>query len=213
MDWRFMWRRDLFEWEAEMLRHLICEIGTAAFRNEGPDSTMWPADLSNCYSVKSAYSILSEAPNPSSQIIINKVWNKFMPLKVSVFAWQVIQNRFPSKENLVKRGILTVDAHFCEGGYGIIESTSHLFLECPTAVKVWSDIICWLGVSASSHNQISDNFIAFSGVFQGKKSQETGLRIIWLACLWSIWKARNAKIFQNKDICCSSIVEETKLLS
>ncbi|XP_058725061.1 uncharacterized protein LOC131596431 [Vicia villosa] len=103
MEWRFRWRRDIFDWEAEMLRHLICEIRTATFPNEGRDCTVWPADLSNCYSVKSTYSILSKAPNFGSQTIVNKVWNKFVPLKVSEFAWQVIQNKFPSKENLVKR--------------------------------------------------------------------------------------------------------------
>jgi hypothetical protein len=34
----------------------------------------------------------------------------------------------------------------------------------------------------------------------GKESTASGLRCIWFACLWSILKARNAKIFQNKTI-------------
>lgn len=147
LEWHFRWRRDLFEWEADMLRYLKGEIGNATFRSGGSDCIVWHADLSNCYLVKSTYSILSEASNFGSQTIYNKVWNKFVPLKFSVFAWQVIQNRIPSKENIVKRGILNTNAHSCEGGCGSIKSTSHLFLECSIVFKVWLDILCWLELS------------------------------------------------------------------
>ncbi|GAU41474.1 hypothetical protein TSUD_237240 [Trifolium subterraneum] len=33
-----------------------------------------------------------------------------------------------------------------------------------------------------------------------QKGTEAGLRSIWFACMWSIWKARNAKIFQAGEI-------------
>lgn len=55
-----------------------------------------------------------------------------IPLKVSTFMWQTIQNIIPSKDNLSKRGILSIDTFTCEGGCDLIECTSHLFFECPS---------------------------------------------------------------------------------
>ena len=31
--------------------------------------------------------------------------------------------------------------------------------------------------------------------------------MIWFACIWSIWKARNRKLFQNKEIDVDRMVE------
>jgi hypothetical protein len=151
--------------------------------------------------------------NSGTASIYKKVWNKFVPLKVVIFVWQILQNRIPSKENLFKRGILTNAASICVGGCDSIESTSHLFFECPIAFNIWMNIFRWLGVISVLHNNSIVKFNAFCGVVQGNKRQQLGLSTVWFACLWSIWKARNAKIFQNKLISCSAIIEETKLLS
>jgi hypothetical protein len=109
--------------------------------------------------------------------------------------WQILQNRIPSNKNLFKRGILNNEASNCEGGCGSIESTSHLFFECPIAFTVWSDLFRWLGVISVLHNDSICNFNAFSGVVQGNKGHKIGLSAVWFACLWSIWKARNAMVF------------------
>jgi hypothetical protein len=37
--------------------------------------------------------------------------------------------------------------------------------------------------------------------------------VIWFACVWCIWKARNAKCFHNKEIIIEKLVEEVKVLS
>jgi hypothetical protein len=61
-------------------------------------------------------------------------------------------------------------------------------------------IICrWIGVLVVKHNNFIVHFDAFSEVVQRKKGTQAGLRSIWFACMWSIWKARNAKIFQGKQ--------------
>jgi hypothetical protein len=37
--------------------------------------------------------------------------------------------------------------------------------------------------------------------------------VIWFACIWSIWKARNGKFFQNKEIYVDRLIEEVKVAS
>lgn len=58
------------------------------------------------------------------------VWHKKVPLKIYVFAWGVLQNRLPTKDNFVRWGILQADDHFCIVCCGEMESINHLFLHC-----------------------------------------------------------------------------------
>jgi len=65
------------------------------------------------------------------------IWHKHVPLKVSIFAWQMLRERLPTKSNLVIRGIIPSDARLCAAGCGHVEDTTHLFLSCPTFGAIW----------------------------------------------------------------------------
>jgi hypothetical protein len=56
------------------------------------------------------------------------MWHKQIPSTVSIFAWHLLRDRLPTKENLVACGILSSEAHFCVSGCGSIETAQHLFL-------------------------------------------------------------------------------------
>ncbi|MCI39465.1 glutamate-gated kainate-type ion channel receptor subunit GluR5, partial [Trifolium medium] len=60
-----------------------------------------------------------------------------VPLKVSIFAWRLLQDRLPTRANLVSRGILSTAAHHCVSGCGAVESAQHLFLSCGTFGPLW----------------------------------------------------------------------------
>jgi hypothetical protein len=69
-------------------------------------------DRSGVYSVRGVCQFLT-----SHQVLIldvdpELVWHKKVPLKVSVFAWRLLQNRLSTKDNLVMCGVLQVDDHF-----------------------------------------------------------------------------------------------------
>jgi hypothetical protein len=65
-----------------MLQYLIRDIRSISFREGRRDRTVWLADPSNFYSVKSAYGFLSEASSLGITSLYKKVCNKFVPLKV-----------------------------------------------------------------------------------------------------------------------------------
>jgi hypothetical protein len=48
---------------------------------------------------------------------------------------------------------------------------------------------------------------------QKKKGTVAGLRTIWFACIWCIWKARNMKVFQDKNVPGAAITEQSKILA
>jgi len=57
------------------------------------------------------------------------IWNKVMSLKVSLFAWKIINNRITTKDNLIRRGV-THSNSLCVGGCGQEETINHLFMDC-----------------------------------------------------------------------------------
>ena len=64
------------------------------------------------------------------------IWNGLIPFKVSVFVWRLLQNRIPSIDNLIKRGVLSESQKFCLFDCGMEENVSHLFFEWKLASEV-----------------------------------------------------------------------------
>jgi len=60
--------------------------------------------------------------------ITNIVWNKFASLKVSLFAWRLLRNHIPSKDNWIQRGNILTNSNMCSSDCGTKESVNHLFL-------------------------------------------------------------------------------------
>ncbi|MCH90993.1 cysteine-rich receptor-like protein kinase, partial [Trifolium medium] len=43
------------------------------------------------------------------------IWNKLIPVKVSLFAWRFFSNRLPTKDNLLRHGVLNEHIVLCTG--------------------------------------------------------------------------------------------------
>jgi hypothetical protein len=111
------------------------------------------------------------------------------------------------------RGIIVSENPWeCLDCVGKVETTSHLFLHCPCAMKIWSSIFNWLGVEIVIPHTISSLFEILRGVARNVKVRK-GYLMIWHATLWSIWKARNSAIFSAGNFLPNAIVEDIKVLS
>jgi hypothetical protein len=58
------------------------------------------------------------------------IWNKTILLKPSIFAWRILRNRIPAKDNPVKRRIIQENMNVCVDGCGYEENIYHLCLGC-----------------------------------------------------------------------------------
>jgi len=58
------------------------------------------------YSVREAYQFITTPDEPVDRGLIDDVWHKQVPLKVSVFVWRLFRNRLPTKDNLVRQRVL-----------------------------------------------------------------------------------------------------------
>nr|XP_051221592.1 uncharacterized protein LOC127339821 [Lolium perenne] len=63
------------------------------------------------------------------------VWAAKVPLKIRIFAWQLVLDRLPSSANILSRhGPGNDNCALC----GERETADHIFFSCPLAVFTWS---------------------------------------------------------------------------
>lgn len=122
-----------------------------------PDRWIWRPHSSNRYIVSSAYQLLIEVVdngvvvnNNNNNVLHFILWLKDVPLKVSLFAWRLLQNRIPTKDNLVRHQVIYVNDQPCTGRYGSTEDIDHLFVACDFYGNIWVLISGWLGIPAAS---------------------------------------------------------------
>ncbi|XP_058732973.1 uncharacterized protein LOC131604557 [Vicia villosa] len=179
----------------------ICEIDIGSWEN------------STYYSVTEMFKALNVAESDQSSFSWPKLWHKAVPSKISCFGWRLFQNSPATKDNLFRRNVIGQGSTRCIGGCETDESIPHLFFECKFFSGIWHLICKWLKISTALHRESREHFAQFEGLIGGDMEVASKVRVIWFAGIWSIWKARNAKIFSNKDTVQEKVFEDTIDLS
>jgi hypothetical protein len=187
------------------------------------DSSLWWRDICNLdhgvnetlnhCSVKEIYRKIMSRSDVTADTLLVKAWHKSIPSKVSCFVWRLFQNRIATKDNLCKRGVIDQRSIRCLGECGAEESITHLFFECPIFAGIWYRISNWLRIPSAFHNEGMSHMKQFEGLAGSGRVFTNRICVIWFAAIWSIWKARNDKLFKNKEIKLDSILESVKRLS
>lgn len=123
---------------------------------------------------------------------LKDIWTTKTSPKLKVLLWSVTQRALPIGESLQKRGILTdVSCLHCKG----IETTMHIFFNCPFGKQVWCQIPFFNPVHLTED-------LDFKTALMKLRSSiclpPTGLKnpIISWVC-WFLWLARNKLIFEQ----------------
>ena len=86
---------------------------------------------------------------------------------------------------MLRRGVIYSDATLCVGGYGSLETFSHLFLHYRIFWEVWHFIHHWFGVCSVLPNVLMDYFNQFSFVGGNcSKVRQSIMHLIWYATMW-----------------------------
>jgi len=207
------WRRSMFAWEEEQLGELCFLLQNVILQVDKEDKWIWKLEKSNAYTVRSAYTCQSAQLPVVDPVELKLLWQKIVPLKVVVFVWHLLRNRLPTKDNLLRRGILHTDSCQCIAGCDSMKTVNHLFLHCSLFGTIWNCVRCWIGLSIAVPLNVSDHFSQF--YFGGGRSQvqHTILNVVWFATVWEIWKERNNRIFNDKESSVMRIVDKIKSLS
>ncbi|GAU51692.1 hypothetical protein TSUD_415060 [Trifolium subterraneum] len=175
IKWR--WRRNLFQWENELVEVCNSLVMGVERKEEEADSWQWGGES---YTVKNAYLTLIEGECEATTWV-GDVWSPLIPLRLSMLAWRLFQNRFPTKENLRRRGVDINSSIFCVGGCGELETEEHLFFNCPILSMAWRKIVSWLGISVAFVKGGYDHYLMFKGLISGSLKVKERLGILWLS--------------------------------
>ena len=136
-----------------------------------------------------------------------------MPLKVSILTWRLLRDRWPTKNNLLRRGIISTANSFCLAGCEQVETVQHLFLHCDLSSSLWQQVQNWIGVSGVDHQSIQTHFIQFSSCLGGSRERRSFLQLLWLLCIWLVWNDRNNRLFNNSHCSTMDLLEKVKFHS
>lgn len=92
------------------------------------------------------------------------------------------------------------------------ESVLHLFLHCELAIKVWLDLMRWLGGGFIIPPNLFIHWECWKEEGANKNIRK-GRGLIWLATIWVLWNARNDKIFKGVNYGVESILDTIKVMS
>ncbi|KAF1870601.1 hypothetical protein Lal_00025902, partial [Lupinus albus] len=153
-------------------------------------------DKTKQFSVKYAYKLIShhDQQRNFSNHYSNLIWKSKVPLKVITFVWRPFQDRIPTKNVLLKRGVLLNNngGSFCAFYNEFSESTNHLFSSCKFTYSVWQHLHKWLNIIVALPLTPLKHFTYHFGMVKN---------------------ARNDLVFNNVIPSITSILDSTKMKS
>jgi len=90
----------------------------------------------------------------------------------------------------------------------INEDLAHVFFECPIAVQVWRMSDLWDEVQHAFALSTTTVF----AIFYLLQELPSAYSQRFVAIVWSVWKHRNLKLWQNENETCAQIVERARHL-
>ena len=183
---------------------LICSIKPRVRHPQ--DGFCWSHSNSGAYSVKSGYDLAMElkqgeenAPisEPSTKWLKAKVWKVKAPSKIKHFLWKSISNCLPVCDRLVERHC--GHERSCPRCSADRETVNNLLFECPPAIQTWDLAhVPFIPGSFPSTSVLSN----LNHILWRAKERNVPEAILFKApwVMWYLWKARNEKFFNNKDV-------------
>uniref|UniRef100_A0A2N9HQY3 DNA topoisomerase (ATP-hydrolyzing) n=1 Tax=Fagus sylvatica TaxID=28930 RepID=A0A2N9HQY3_FAGSY len=131
------------------------------------------------------------------------IWGVKSPRRVAFFMWTVAWDRILTYDNLRKRGLVL--AGWCCMCKGDDESVDHLFIHCWAARRLWSSVFRAVGIDWVLPNRVLDLLFGWWNWF-GKKISSVW-NLIPSCLMWTIWRERNNRTFENKELAMDKLLE------
>ena len=175
-------------------------------RTGRPDSFCWDFTKSGLYTVKSGYEVAHEIRTrsavplilePSTTVLKKAIWKVKAPRKLKHFLWQAISGFLATAYQLKQRHCSQDSS--CPRCGADEETINHNLFLCPPALQCWalSAVPSPPGIFPCQSLYENINYLLHRA--KERRMDSTMLEAFpWTA--WYIWKARNEKTFNGKDI-------------
>ena len=107
------------------------------------------------------------------------VWNVWAPSKCKFFMWIMLQNRVWTADRLLLRE--WPNCYFCQLCWRSLETTMHLFSECPTSRIIWSSISsrCSWPVMNPTSWRVTDDLAGWFFDLVGNSNSPEAKGVLW----------------------------------
>jgi len=186
-EWKFNWRRHLFDSELQMADCFLKDVNGAIIQPHRRDTWIWKPDPSGQFSVRSVYHVLKgEELEGDDAKVFEEIWKLRIPPKFAIFAWRLLKKRLPSKENLRRRHMEIINASypFCRN---FDENEAHLFFLCDKILPLWWESMLWVSIQGAFPLNPTHHFSQHMNCL-AKGIRDTRWRCWWLALTWAVWQ-------------------------
>ena len=166
----------------------------APLREDIQDTIVWNLTSNGEYSTSSAYK--AQFFGATSTNMNKLVWKAWAPPKIKFFAWLAIQNRLWTADRLEKRG--WNNCGLCPLCKQTGETAAHLFTQCRYSRRLWGMIKSWLGASCIREEEWTAD-ITIEEWWTLMACKAKAMASVTMLVSWTIWKERNARVFNNKS--------------
>ncbi|CAJ2674072.1 unnamed protein product [Trifolium pratense] len=179
-------------------------LRTPLFQQVTSDKLVWKAEKKGNYTVKIAYRLCVEELLDTSHLsrpgFWSGIWRLKVPPKVKNLLWRICRGCFPTRARLRDKGIqCPSNCVVCDDNY---EDTGHILFYCPLSIRAWQSIGLWEKVEAVVKTTTTAATSIFLLLQQLDEQQATHMA----ALMWSIWKHRNLKLWQDVTETSSQVV-------
>ncbi|RVX21349.1 putative mitochondrial protein [Vitis vinifera] len=191
-SWGLRFNRHLNDWEVGEVESLLSKLHPLTVRRGVDDLLRWKENKNGTFSIKSFYSLLSRGTKPPFSA--RTIWMPWVPIRASFFRWEAAWSRLLTTDRLKRFGWSIPNRCFlCKYEE---ETTDHLLLFCEKAKTLWLLIFSLFGMQWVMHSSVKRNLLGWHGSFVGKK-KEKAWRVAPLCLMWTIWKDRNRRAFDD----------------
>ncbi|KAK3189704.1 hypothetical protein Dsin_029265 [Dipteronia sinensis] len=193
--WEIPLPRTLFDWKIEQWRCFKVCLESLSIVDNVQDTIGWSHDPTGSFTVKSFWRCY-EGGNARGQSNFTGVWQGVCPPKIEVFVWHLLHGRTLVKDVLHRLGSQVDSNVRCPICQESEESIDHLFLSCKWANSLWHRCMKWWDVSVCLPRSLKEWWESWMELCYQKNS-ERAWRSLFFAVTWSIWEARNHKVFKD----------------
>jgi len=119
---------------------------------------------------------------------------------------RVCRGCFPTRARLLSRGIHCPNVCvMCGTNY---EDSIHVLLECPGAMQAWREVNLWEIINRTLRQNYNIDALIFSLLDQLPSMHKE----LFVTIMWSLWKRRNLKLWQQQNETCMQVVERARHL-
>ena len=94
----------------------IFVLANVVLQDAETDAWLWRPNVDDGYTVRGVYQMLMRQEMHNHDVVSDAPWHKSVPLKVFICAWRLFRNRWSTKDNLVRRGVITNVTQLCVTG-------------------------------------------------------------------------------------------------